>query len=142
MEALAPEHQFLLDLKTGLESGKSAQQVSQKYIKEHSNSFAFELSSWLYHVNQGTAKNLYIYKSFYRRLIFDLINSSRSGEPIYERVVETEKEIHILCEIQIKKFMNRLGFLGLLPLMLFMFPAFLILLFGPIISDLIQQMGG
>lgn len=74
-------------------------------------------------------------RSSYRREILHLVAQGVAGEPIHARLLELEEEIKRACDDEIERFVALLPVRALLPLLLIQFPAFLLLLFGPIIEE-------
>ncbi len=76
-----------------------------------------------------------------RRLFYQTLWSGLNGSPIYQRLCDLEVEIHAETIRQLDAFVQRLPFLGLLPLFGCFLPAVLLVLLGPLFVDLISQMG-
>lgn len=70
--------------------------------------------------------------SCYRENLFQLLELGKRGAPILREWRALRREIELQIEADLKGHVDALPFKMLIPLLLLMFPAFLILLFGPI----------
>ena len=55
-----------------------------------------------------------------------------------EYLKDLEKEIMEVCKEDLEKHLEKLPYICLIPLMLFQFPAFLLLLIGPLVLNLLH----
>lgn len=81
-------------------------------------------------------------ESSYQKALFALLERGLSGQPILEALQALESETLRAASSELDTHVGRLPFLSMVPLFTFQFPAYLILLIGPIFSQLLQQMGG
>lgn len=70
---------------------------------------------------------------------FVLIKEGLSGAPILDKLKTFESEVLEHIELQLQIQLNRLPYLLMIPLMLFIFPSYLILMLGPILSDVFKS---
>lgn len=76
--------------------------------------------------------------SRFRENMFQLLESGKRGAPILRDWRKLRQEIEMQIEVDLKGHIDALPFKMLIPLLLLMFPAFLILLFGPITQSLLS----
>lgn len=74
----------------------------------------------------------------YRRALFNIILDGFNGQPVFERIAELKIDLEDQAELDIESHIDRLPLLMLAPLLLLQFPAFLILLLGPIVSHFLE----
>lgn len=135
MESIAPPLQLLISVRNQLEMGYSIRSGINYFISNYKNDFQEVIASWLIareHEQKLCTKNL----SIYRVHLISILDRGLSGESIYKPLCELELEIIEACEHEMALKISRLPFLLLIPLLLLQFPAFLILLFGPILKNL------
>jgi hypothetical protein len=72
--------------------------------------------------------------SRYREQLFQLLESGKKGEPILKEWRSLRLELENQIETDLKAHVESLPFKMLIPLLLLLFPAFLVLLFGPIMQ--------
>lgn len=76
----------------------------------------------------------------YRERLFWLLESGYAGAPVLRELRALKSETLEQLELDLKNHVERLPLKMLLPLLLLMFPAFLILLFGPMMTQLLSVM--
>lgn len=142
MEDLAPPLRLILFLRYGLEKGDSFKTSVKLYLNEEKNcDWAQLVRQWILLKEQNRSTNdvLKPIKSSYRRELFFLMDKGWRGEPIYQLLCQLEEETLEACEDEINEFMLTLPVKSLAPLLLFQFPAFLILLMAPLLSALLHS---
>ncbi len=65
---------------------------------------------------------------------FEIIKEGLQGVPILDKLKDFEIEISEHLELELQKEHNKLPYILMIPLMLFIFPAFLVLILGPILK--------
>ncbi len=136
MEGLAPTYQFCVDWRLSLESGHSTLMFLKKELE--SQPLDVQLHVRRYLSETGRSADHLTSISLHRRLLLELMSCSIKGEAVLSRVRELEKEIFLQCEHEIEKHLASLSWKLLLPMMLLMFPAFLILLLGPLMNHFVK----
>lgn len=79
-------------------------------------------------------------ESPYRRALYLIILDGFNGQPVFERLTELKGDLEEQAEHDIESHIDRLPLLMLAPLLLLQFPAFLILLLGPIASHFLEAL--
>lgn len=144
MESLAPPLELLIVIKRNIEKGQSVRHGLLDYLKKNRSSFAREVSQWLSLLERGQKIDSWMLKqkSISRKALLQLLERGLRGEPIYAQLQNMEVEIKEACQDEQNKYLARLPFLMLIPLLFFMFPAYLLLLFGPLLAQFLHQLGG
>lgn len=143
MESLAPPLDLVLWIKYDLEKGLSVKFSLQNYIKKADGQFQVVLMTWLSLYEQGKPTDIVknAQSSQIRRSLIEVLERGLKGEPILKTLELLEQEIIMACEAEIDEKVQKLPFLLLIPLLLFQLPAFLLLLFGPLLSMLLSSFG-
>lgn len=127
-----------LSLKQGLYI-KSSLKV---WAKEHSDPFAIELREFLQHWESGSDMNSLIKqkKSHLKSSLLELFYFGLQGKSIYTALKALELELFKEAKRQVHRQLSRLPYIMLIPLLLFQLPAFLLLLFGPLLKTFLIQL--
>lgn len=126
-----------------LESGVSVRDALRIFNESHSaqdSAFFKGLSVWLKQRDSGLeiSNSLDIYKSSTNRNLIALIDRGLRGEAILKHLIQTQKEINELVQLKREKKLTLLPVQLLLPLLLLIFPAYLIVLLVPILAEFAQ----
>jgi hypothetical protein len=143
MENMNPALSLLIFVRRSLERGQSVKTGILEFIRADRNSFSEDVSTWFSLWQQGlpTAAILQKQESSYRRILLQTLERGLQGESIYSYLQSFEEEFIEACEASLSQSLGRLPFILLIPLLLFQLPAFLALLFGPLLSQFFQAMG-
>ena len=143
MESMNPALMLLLTVKRHLERGQSAKMGVMEYLRTEHTLFRDEVATWFNLWQQGLPTEAILKKqiSMHRNILLQTLERGLRGDPIYNFLVELESEIIQACEHALSQSLGRLPFILLVPLLLFQLPAFMILLFGPILSRFLSAMG-
>ena len=144
MESVAPPLALLLCVKRAIEKGQPVRVGILYYLKRHEGDFPQFVMRWMGHLQQGQDATTYIEteKSMHRRILIQLLERGLRGEAIYPTLLQLESEIIEACQDELGTKLARLPFILLIPLLLFQFPAFLMLLFGPLLKNFFHSFGG
>ena len=139
MVSLAPPLQAVLEIRLHIESGLSVSRAVKTYIQASpEDSFAKELGLWLFAEETGGTFNTQNLKSLYRKHLLDILKRGLKGEPVLEILEEYEKDLVEISKEDLEKHLQKLPFISLIPLLLFEFPALLIILIGPLFLNLLS----
>lgn len=143
MESMNPALLLLLTVKRHLERGQSTKIGITEYLRTEETLFRDEVSTWFNLWQQGLSTETILQKqsSIYRSILLQTLERGLKGDPIHSFLIELETEIIKACEHSLSQSLGRLPFILLVPLLLFQLPAFMILLFGPILSRFLEAMG-
>jgi len=145
VEGLAPTYQLCLDWRLALERGDS----TLVFLRETLPTMNFDLQRQIREVMASTELTIDLKKpvaeqrssatiSLYRRALLNLVPRALAGESVLPRLRELEIEIQRECAIEIERHISLLPIKILMPLMFLMFPAYLMLLLGPLISNFLK----
>lgn len=143
MEGIAPTLKCLLEMETAIQNGTSTRSAIVNYLEHNrrTDDCVRDLADFFFCWEQALdwKSLLRKLKSPQRRALFELLASGLSGQSILSPLVELRKEVAEVCEMEIREKIELLPIQMLIPLLLFQFPAFLILIFGPLLSKLIEE---
>lgn len=144
MDHIAPPLQLIAYVKRSIEVGSSVRTGVLHFVRSNRTHFAKDVSKWLAHLDQGieTSTVLLAQKSQHRRSLLELLERGLRGESIYVYLCQLELETIEACQDEISRKLAKLPFLLLAPLLLLQFPAFLLLLFGPLLDNFFHSLGG
>lgn len=144
MEYIAPPLKLITEVKRAIESGTSVRCGVLAYVQNSREDFSRDVSKWISCRDQGLSYQLIIQNqaSQYRRSLLELLERGMRGESIYSHLLQLEIETIEACEDEIERKVTKLPFLLLVPLLLMQFPAFLMLLFGPLLENFFHSLGG
>lgn len=140
MEGLAPLLEFVLEFEWGLRCGCSVAHSFQQALSQvEDKTLWMELNQWWigWQQNQTPSKKM---ASRHRRILFDLTARGLAGSPIYERLQSFREDLLEACWAELEDFLQSLPFRSGLVLMLFQFPAMLVLLLGPMILSILESL--
>lgn len=127
----------ILEIRLQMENGISIAQSVKNYVECYpADEFAKDLSLWLFARENG--KKFEKKLGFYRTTLLEILDRGLNGDPIMEYLKDLEKEIMEVCKEDMEKHLEKLPYICLVPLMLFQFPAFLLLLIGPLVLNLLN----
>jgi hypothetical protein len=146
MDSLAPPLDLCIELRLALENGQSVFRAIKTVLHNGRNEMCVDLSCLLAHAERGensarsdgqekTSKN---YERLYRKALLEVIEGGLKGEPILAQLKELESELLKICQSDIDRFVSTLPLKAMVPLMLVQFPAFLLVMLGPIVNELIK----
>jgi hypothetical protein len=141
MEGLAPPLKCLIEMQSALQNGETARAGLLRYSQGSQDEFAQGVRRFLFDWDQGRDWRQAIgnLKSAHRRSILELAACSLSGQSVQSQLMELRFEIEAACESEIKAHVDLLPIRMLLPLLLFLFPSYLLLLFGPLLTHFMRE---
>lgn len=142
MENLAPPLACALEMQHSIWNGEPARSGVARWLDAAEDDFARAMRRALFAWDQGgdwraEAARM---KSPHRRALCELAMRSLAGHPIQARLEELRAEIELACDLEIRRHVDLLPLRAMLPLLLLEFPAFLLLLFGPLLSRLLAEL--
>ena len=141
MVCLAPPLKAVLEIRLQLENGVSVPQAIKLYSQRNlEDPFARAISLWFFAKEAGKEYDKEMFDNFYRRRLIDLLSCGLEGEPILEALCELEEDLVFVANEDMEQHLQRLPLISLIPLMLFEFPAFFLLLAGPLLLNLLSAL--
>lgn len=142
MENLTPPLlKALREIKWLIQSGKPMKEALQIYLEGTNDTFAAKLrENWI--SKSQNAKASAEFPTYFQNAFWSLISRGCSGQPVLESLESLEAEVALAAEAELDDHLSTLPFKVLIPLLLFQFPAYLLLLLGPMLRELQLQLGG
>lgn len=137
MEAVSPTLTLVLHLRESIESGKSLQAGLHQFIKTSDDPLATHLRNWWIERETGRVPELKEF-NLYQKMTLSLIERSLRGEAVSAQLESLQFELLQACEIQVDEFVQTLPLRCLLPLIGLIFPAYLLVLLGPLVENFLQ----
>ncbi|HMN67043.1 MAG TPA: hypothetical protein PKC28_00760 [Bdellovibrionales bacterium] len=143
MEDLTPPLlRALRETRWHLQSGKGVREAVSIYLSRAHDPFADSLRERWIPFQQNPDANVRPFASPLTRGFWDLIRRGCAGQPTLEALRALEDETEAAAAHQLDLHLAALPFKVLIPLLLFQFPAYLLLLLVPLLRELERQMGG
>jgi hypothetical protein len=141
MENLNPSLALLLALKFGLEKGATPKMAAKEFLREPSGELGNIVAQWIAAREAGRDPDFLLQqvRSPYRQALLRLMDRGFLGDTIYPTVLQLEGEVQAAVKSEMDAYISALPIKMLIPLLLLQFPAFLILLFGPLLTDLLHS---
>lgn len=142
MEGLAPPLQLAIEMQSSLANGESIRSGIVRFASNSQEDFARVVRRFMIAWDQSQDWRLILkqVESPYRRSLLELAAHGLSGQSVQTPLQELQKEIEIACDEEIKLHIDMLPLKMLLPLLLLQFPAFMMVLFGPLLSRFVEEM--
>lgn len=137
MDDLNPCLALISEVRRSLESGESARLALRRYA-EGRDPFARQCGRWLLLQEKGGDPDLVLKEmsSSQRRSLMKLLERGLRGEAISGALKDFEGEIIDACRGDMDRHLALLPFKLMIPLLLMIFPALMLLLFGPLLDVL------
>lgn len=142
MENLSFLLKLCLHVRVSIEGGE-ALRISLIRFSESANSLNhLKLKEWLSHFDNTDGENCAeIYFHHQSTTIFlEILSQGLLGHSIYERIKAFEEEVIEVCKDEFQRELDKLPYVLMIPLLLFMFPAYLLLLLGPILNLFLKSL--
>lgn len=112
------------------------------WASENSDTFALELREFLQYWETDLNIEELIKKktSYLKGSLFELFYFGLQGRGIYKPLKALEGELFQEAQRQVHRQLSRLPYTMLIPLLFFQLPAFLLLLFGPLLQNFLTQL--
>ncbi len=140
MVSINPLLKIICDIRMQMESGVSAKSALEIYLQKNHDDFSGVVRQWFIGFQHQSCHNQLndSYSSPYRKIFFQILESGFKGQMIFEALCQLEGEVNYACEQELELALQRLPFKLMLPMLALLFPAYLILLIGPILKQLIE----
>jgi hypothetical protein len=142
MEGLAPPLELLLRSREALDRGLSVKAGIKIFVEKSKSDFSIEVAQWFQLLESGRDGMLFLERipSPYRRQLLEILERGLQREPIAHLLNQFEGELIEACEDEIQKTLAYLPYKMMIPLLIFMLPAFFLLLVGPVVSQFFEYM--
>lgn len=143
MEGLSPPLHCLLEIQSAIQNGEPARLGAEKYLRKASSrdDFVSVVRQFLLAWDQGqdVRKITSKAKSPHRRALLDVLGMALMGQPVRVHLEGLQREIVAASEDEVQRHLEILPIKMLIPLLFLQLPAFLLLLFGPLLNKLIEE---
>jgi len=142
VEGLSPPLKCLIETQSAIRNGESVRAGLTRYVQLASarDDYASALRSFLVALDNGQPwRGFFSEQSAQRRALVEVLASGLSGQPISSQLEALRAEIEKACDAEIREHLELLPLKMLVPLLLFQFPAFLLLMFGPLLRHLLEE---
>lgn len=134
MEYIAEPLILIMDVRRSLERGASLRRGLEIFMQRRL-SLSQKLKKWLELHDEGKNQHRLLQDfTIQQLLLLDLIEKGLLGASIYKSILLLETELIEISDEDIAKHISTLPFKLLIPLFCFIFPAFALLLIGPLLS--------
>ncbi len=142
MEVLTDSYNFLNELVFALEDGQSSYNFVESYVEVNTNAWTQKLSQFIfkYKSNSVTNDDFQSIVNPYEKAILQLLIKSFEGDPVSEELKKIENQYFLAHQKNLDQHILKLPYLNMLPLFIFLFPAYLTLLLGPIFRELLRSL--
>ncbi len=141
MENLAPSLKFILSIRYALEAGQSLHLGLKLYLQNTNDEFASFLLKWNAHFENGQWLDPgLVLKSPTQVVLVHLLHKGFAGQAVHGKLLELEGEVLDKCRLELNNFTQKLSFRLLIPLLMFQFPALLILFLGFLSSQIARNL--
>ena len=144
VEGLSPPLKCLIEMQASITNGETARTGMKRYLShvDPRDQFAAEVRAFLFAWDQDHDWRTRVrkIKSPHRKALIEVAACGLAGQSILAHLESLREEMTAACELEIQAHIEMLPLKMLIPLLLFQFPAFLLLLFGPLLSHLIEEL--
>ena len=143
MEGVAPPLGLVLELRLDLENGRSVRDGLTRFLqKSPSDDFVHLLEHWIAVRELRGVKGLRQHRGWtsWRQMVLEMIERGLAGNPILEELKQMELDLIAASDNQIERELRALPIMSLVPVLLFQFPAYLLLLLGPWMQQLLENL--
>lgn len=142
MENINPLLNSIIDIRYRINAGESIRSSINTHILSQPSEWSTFLRRWLISIEHKEKFKSILgeLQNPYRRAFLEILESGLAGATISQALTDLEGEVRQACDLELDIKLKRLPILALLPVTLLMFPAFLLLLFGPTLSHLIEEL--
>jgi len=142
MDSLAPPLRALLGIKLKIQSGISTRESIREYVKETLDChFAQDLGLWLFQMeSENNEISPKIFTHPFRKMLIEVLTQGLEGEQILKSLEILETEMIEASHRDLDNQLQKLPFILMMPLLFLQLPAFLLLIFGPLLSKLLNEL--
>ena len=141
VEFLAPSYRSLLQIRHNIESGIAINEAIRRATLSSENDFTRRLIGWWTAKQRGATPLIQdFFVSPLQCYLVETLQRGLDGEPILSRLGELEDEMRLTMHDTIERHLQRLPIVLLLPLTSLVFPSFMLLILGPILSELLRSL--
>lgn len=139
MAHIVPSIAFIQDFKKQIHNGNSVNKTIDSLCRsKEKDVFTLNITRWWLYYNAGKSNRI-VMKTDYEKMLVQVLKRGVEGAPIYEHLQLLETEMIQEFDRQWKAYLESMPFKLLAPLLLFFFPSYVILLFGPLFIQFLSE---
>lgn len=141
MEDLSFLLKLCLHVRVSIEGGEALRVSLFRFAEMKETFLNFKLKNWITHFDQTGGENCAetLFTHHQTQIFLEILFQGLNGHSIYERVKAMEEEFIEVCKDEFQRELDKLPYILMIPLLLFMFPAYMLLLIGPILNLFIKE---
>ena len=140
MESLAPPINCILCIEKAFLEGRTLKSGLKEYFKDLDDDFKQEIADLLRCQMIDKKSFTKTNTSIYRAALKELIWSGLDGNSISDQLKLLKEEIEGACKIELESFIESIPLKSMVPLLLFQFPSFLLILIGPLLTKILETL--
>lgn len=142
MENLSFLLKLCLHVRVSIEGGEALRISLMRFSSLEVSALHLRLGQWLQHFDQSGGENCAesFFSNHYILVFLEVLSQGLAGHSIYDRIKAVEEEIIEVCKDEFQRELDKLPYVLMVPLLLFMFPAYLLLLLGPILNMFLKEL--
>lgn len=142
MEDLSFLLKLCLHVRVSIEGGEALRVSILRFSDLEDSIHYLKLKQWLTHFDQsdGECDAESFFSNHHTQIFLEILSQGLSGHSIYDRIKAVEEEFIEVCKDEFQKELDKLPYVLMVPLLLFMFPAYLLLLLGPILNLFLREL--
>lgn len=141
MEDMNPTLRCLIEMQAALQNGETVRVGLMRYAQASDDEFAKDVRRFLFDWEQGRdwRPGVASIKSASRRALLELAACGLAGQSVQAHLSELRIEVQTACEGEVRAHVEMLPLRMLFPLLLLLFPSYLLLLFGPLLTHFLRE---
>lgn len=143
MENLEPTLRLIRAVSAAMDSGDSVRIGISQYLQQPADRLTKKVQCWFQLIERGCPTETYLnqIENIHHQITLRLLERGLRGEPIYSHLCLLGEEVQDQNLAEIEVFLAKLPIRMLLPLVFCLFPAFLLLLLGPLLLRVVAGLG-
>lgn len=142
MDSISPAQKLLYDFLLQIESGKSCLRAFKLAMSSAKGVVQAECRELLFQYESGKAFLVRSKTPELRKVIYEIIFQGLQGVPVQQRIESVIEDVEQSANADIDRFIARVPIYSLVIVLFFYFPAFMLLIMGPIVQELLNSLGG
>jgi hypothetical protein len=144
VEGLSPPLRCLIEMQSCIQNGETVRTGLKRFLQssDPKDAFTRDVRAFLFAWEQGHDWRACVTRttSPHRKALLEVAACGLAGQSVLPHLESLRTEIAAACDLEIQAHLEMLPLKMLVPLLLFQFPAFLLLLFGPLLRHLIEEL--
>ena len=138
MVHIVPSLSFIKRFRYNMQSGKSASLSVKLAIEDENSDFSNNLNLWFIQY-RAEGRSEVPFNTHGERFFVEILTRALEGAPVLQTLDQLEAELEQEFDMQWKAWLESLPYKLSIPLLLFYFPAYVVLLFGPLLTQCLYE---